>query len=219
MEGNPLSPSPGLVKKACEEFEDTYKVIEGALKEVFVQFPQNTNPSHVLVKVVVLNRLYSAGVLAVERVADHIYKNGEEIDRALAAGSPSVVDQIRRVAIGERDFNFFSFASKYCSWHRPDVYPIYDSRVDRYLWSMQRQFRFSDFFNQHADLWESYSRFFKIMTDFQRCFQLESFTFKQIDMFLWSQERPPTNSVAAKQAAPLGLAENEIARLIRERQD
>ena len=179
-------PSPERVTEACGKFDQKYTIIEEALGELFGHYHLNANPSHVLLKVVTLNRLYSAGVLAVETVALHISQNGEEIDTALAAGAPSAVDKIAKVTIGAREFNFFSFATKYCNWHEPDAYPIYDSRVDQYLWSLQKHSQFSDF-KHRSDICKDYATFLKIMADFRISYKLESFSFKEIDKFLWSR--------------------------------
>jgi hypothetical protein len=186
---NNLLPLPSVerVKAASEKFDQKYKVIEEALGELFGNYPLNTNPSHVLLKVAALNRLYSAGVLAVGVLADHIYRNGKEIDLALAAGNLSAVERIERVTIQGKEFNFFSFATKYCNWHRPDLYPVYDSRVDQYLWSLQKHSRFSDF-NHRPDIRKDYIGFFKIMTDLRSFYKLESTTFKEIDKFLWTRD-------------------------------
>lgn len=48
---------------------------------------------------------------------------------------PEVVDLIARVTVAssEKQLTFYSFASKYCSWHKPNQYPIWDFRVNRYL--------------------------------------------------------------------------------------
>lgn len=184
-------PSPERVRVACERFDQRYRVVEEALGDLFTHYHQNTNQSHVLIKIVTLNRLYSAGVLAVEAVAAHIFNSGEQIDSGLAVGEPSIVNRIARVTIQKRDFNFFSFATKYCSWHKPDLYPIYDSRVDRYLWSLQKHSRFSDFKHRN-DICKDYSSFVKIMKELRIFFKLEEFTFKEIDKFLWSENETDT---------------------------
>jgi hypothetical protein len=181
-------PNPARMDEACKRFDEKYKVIENALGELFSNYPLNTNPSHVLLKVVALKRLYSAGVLAVQVLADHIYQNGKEIDLALAAGELSAIDKISRITIQGKAFNFFSFATKYCNWHRPEIYPVYDSRVDQYLWSLQKHSRFSENFEHRADIRKGYTKFLKIMNDLKSHYELQSFTFKEIDKFLWSRE-------------------------------
>ncbi len=74
----------------------------------------------------------------------------------LDTGSVQLVDMIARVRVGEdKQRNYLSFASKYCTWHRPKSYPIYDSRAEKCLWAYKLQFglRFA-----RKDLWE-YSGF------------------------------------------------------------
>lgn len=52
------------------------------------------------------------------------------IDPLLESGDPKVVGKITKVTYtGKTRWNY-SFATKYCSWHRADRYPIFDSRVD-----------------------------------------------------------------------------------------
>jgi hypothetical protein len=194
------------VVDACGKFDKENGVIEQALGELFAHFPGNATHSHVLLKVVALNRLYSAGILAVEAMALHIFQNGEEIALALTVGAPSIVDKIAKITIQGRGFNFFSFATKYCNWHKHDLYLIYDSRVERYFWSLQLHNHFSSF--QHrADIRKTYETFLKIMVDFRICYKLESFNFKDIDKFLWASEEHSTaqtvaGSAGAVQAEP-----------------
>lgn len=185
-------PNPARVRAACQNFDERYPVVEGALQEIFGHYRRNTNESHVLLKVVTLNRLYSAGILAVESVARHIFESGTEIDSALEAGESHVVDRIAKVPIEGKEFNFFSFSTKFCNWHKPELYPIYDSRVDQYLWSLQKHEPFSKFFQTRADMRKDYGTFFRIMTDLRRHYALEELTFKEIDKFLWLENEMGT---------------------------
>jgi hypothetical protein len=63
-------------------------------------------------------------------------------------------------------------------------YPIYDSRVDKYLWSLQKPERFTESRFAHDGLWD-YPKFLEIMSSFHDHYGLGSFTFKEIDKFLW----------------------------------
>lgn len=117
------APTKKRVLAACADFDQEYLVIEQALAELFSRYPENTNSSHVLLKVVTLNALYSTQIAtysqtipSVMDVAEHIRRNGSEIDSALAAGSPEIVDTIANVSVpGKKDRCYFSFATKYCS--------------------------------------------------------------------------------------------------------
>ena len=187
MEADLAAPNADLVRTACEEFDRENGVVENALAELFAAYPANDNAGRVLLKVVALNSLYTTRVLAVLKLAGHIAGQGAALDAALAAGSREAVDAIVRVSVVDKDFTVYSFASKYCNWHRPNLYPIYDSRVDKYLWALKKQNLFQcEAFSQHDDL-HSYPQFCVVMTAFREQFGLASFTFKQIDKFLWSQ--------------------------------
>jgi len=175
-------PTEENVRRACKQFDDDNRIVEEALKDLFTQYPRNKDHPHVLLKVVALNRLYSTGILAVHDVARHIHERAQEIDSGLAVGSPEIVDKITAVPItatGEVR-HFWSFATKYCSWHNPKAYPIWDSRVERYLRSLNGT-AFT-----HPDRWNHYREFRDLMALFREHYRLAAFTFKEIDEFLWS---------------------------------
>jgi len=184
-------PTSELVRVTCDTFDRNNLIVKQALSELFSLFVPNTNLPHVLLKVVTLNRLYSTQILAVMDVARHIHDNAKNIDSALSAGSHEIVDKIAKVTIQGKVYNFFSFATKYCSWHNPKSYPIYDSRVDKYLWSLRKQERFTEDPFAHDELWD-YPKFLQIMSSFRDHYGLGSFTFKEIDKFLWLEGEGPT---------------------------
>jgi hypothetical protein len=187
------APTEKLVRAACEEFDRDNSLVEQSLSELFRQYPTNTDLRHVLLKVVALNALYSTQIHVYARivpnvldVAEHIQRNAEEIDSALAIGSPEVVDRIAAVNAPEKKSRwFFSFATKYCSFQRPEFYPIWDSRVDRYICSLKAQPQFAEFFGTGEDRWR-YSEFRRLITVFRGTFGLGSFSFKEIDKFLYT---------------------------------
>ena len=204
MEIKPTVPNPSSVSDACERFNKEYAVVERALAELFRQYPTNDDEAHVLLKVVALNKLYATNILAVRPVARHIYEHAEEVDRALKGNppSPEVVDQIvafTKPATGRQEW---VFATKYCSWHRPESYPIWDSRVALYLQSLKGNCftrpdnwteypQFADYGGRAADgrwrpdNWTYYREFVVLMNRFKDFYNLRSFTFKEIDEFLW----------------------------------
>jgi hypothetical protein len=199
MEINPTDPNPSSVRDACERFDKENAVDERALAELFRQYPTNDDEAHVLLKVVALNKLYATNILAVRPVARHIYEHAEEVDRALKGNppSPEVVDQIvafTKPATGRQEW---VFATKYCSWHRPESYPIWDSRVALYLRSLKgspftRPDNWTDY-PQFADYdgrwrpdnWTHYGEFAVLMNRFRDSYNLRSLTFKEIDKFLF----------------------------------
>lgn len=187
METALIAPSADLVRAACEQFDRENSVTEKALTDLFGAYPTNEDASYVLLKVAALNSLYATRILAVLKMAQRIAGLGAELDAALEAGSPDAVEQIAKIGIAEKDFTFYSFATKYCNWHRPELYPIYDSRVDKYLWLLKKQGEFScEKFTSREDL-RNYATFRDVMIALRDQFGLGSFSFKQIDAFLWSQ--------------------------------
>jgi hypothetical protein len=160
---------------------------------LFSHYPRNNDLPRVLLKVVALNRLYSTQIFAVMDVASHIHQHAQDIDSALTSGSPEIVDKIARVTISAsgKVRNNYSFATKYCHWHSRASYPIWDSRVDRCLWTLQKRDRFAAFFNANADLWE-YPKFRDAIAALRDFYGLGSFTFKEIDKFLWSEGATPS---------------------------
>ncbi len=176
-------PTPDYVRRRLAEFDASprYYGAERTLQLAFGQWPRNDDYDHVLIKVILLNRLYSTNIFDVFTVAQHIVN--QRIDDRLAAHDQSVVTAIAKVPFRARARTLLSFATKYCSWHRPDGFQIYDAYVDWLLWQSQREHRFATF-----KRWElrEYPRFVQIVDAYRHHFGLgNTFTRKQIDKFLW----------------------------------
>jgi hypothetical protein len=181
-------PSAERVKAACEKYDREYELIERSLEELVRQYPHNTDPRHILLKVVAVNALEHTHIFAIDAVARHIHADIENIDKAMASGSPEVINQIAKVAIQGKKYNLYSFATKYCSLHNPQAYPVYDLRVDHYLCRLQAQHPFTAF--HHAELCD-YGKFVAIMTAFRDFHRLGAFSFKEIGKFIHLQGEPP----------------------------
>jgi hypothetical protein len=194
-------PNAERIKAACAQFDKAHELADKSLAELFRQYPNNSDPRHVLLKVAAIDSLYHTCVFALDEVARHIAHNIEGIDAALAAGSPEVVGRIAHVVIQGRKYNFLSFATKFCHWHNPHAYPIYDSRVDHYLCALQQQTPFTAF--QHAELLD-YPRFCEIMIAFRDFHGLGSFTFREIDKFFLFHGAPPANLISDENPSNLG---------------
>lgn len=181
-------PTEARISAACKKFDEENSVLEQALKELFGRFPRNDNNSHVLLKVAALNALYHTNILALEDVARHIHKHGGQVDSDLALGLPGIVDIIASVTIsatGKVRRNY-SFATKYCSWHKQDSYPIWDSRVNAYLtWLKQRPK--GSFLVKNPDSWAKYGEFVDMVNNLRKAYSLGGLSFKQIDKFLYTE--------------------------------
>ena len=160
---------------------DDYREQERALNRLFFELaPGNKDLADVLLKVTTLNQFYSTNIFSIYPVAKHIHSL--QIDERLASGDCTLVDDIQVVRLKEKTKHFYSFASKYCSHHNPDAFPIYDSYVDEVL----RYFRDVDGFTTfHTSELKDYSRFKEILLEFRSFYGLEQFTLKEIDKYLW----------------------------------
>ncbi len=176
-------PSKREVDKYLKEWEklENYRLQELSLDRLFFELcPKNKKIEDVLLKVAALNDFYSTNIFSVYPVAKHILSL--DIDGPLKKGDVSIVSKIQKVTIGKSKKLFYSFASKYCSHHKPKDFPIYDSYVDQVL----RYFRKVDSFRKFRnDDLKDYEQFKSILIDFCEYYGLEAYTLKQIDRYLW----------------------------------
>jgi hypothetical protein len=180
-------PSVAEVWAYLEKWDNlsVYAEQEKALSLLFqTTFPKNTELREVLIKCSVLNDFYGTNIYGVFPVARHIVRLG--IDERLARGDVTVVGDIATghgiLAKSGKEISFFSFATKYCSHHRPNAYPIYDGYVDAVLRYFRNEDGFAAFRND--DL-RKYERFKRVICEFQEYYSLEQFTVKELDEYLW----------------------------------
>ena len=129
-------PSTELIDKYIEMFDNDvrYKPADDAINKLFSAFPDNKEVEDILLKISVINDLYSTNILATFKMAEHIQKLN--IDQRLKDGDLDLVNQIAtgheiRRKKTNTELNLYSFATKYCSWHNQDSYAIYDSFVHK----------------------------------------------------------------------------------------
>ncbi|MBP3919714.1 MAG: hypothetical protein J6I50_11170 [Clostridia bacterium] len=172
-------PCPAEVEKYLQLWKKKkdYASQEAALDKLFFHLaPQNRDVADILLKVSTLNDFYSTNIFSVFPVAEHIL--ALNIDERLAQGDPGLVDDIKTV--NER--SHYSFATKYCSHHKPLEYPIFDSYVQQILKHFRNQDGFCEF--KDSELKE-YSRFKQIILTFRKYYGLTQFNLKEIDQYLW----------------------------------
>lgn len=162
---------------------DKYVAHERALGWLFKKYPKNNDLNQVLIKAAAVNDLFSTGILNVYQVANHIYDLN--IDDRLDKGDHTLVKDIMRVEMSRGIvINFYSFATKYCSHHKPEVYPICDSYVVKVLWHFKRAHRFFDFYRYEIKD-KDYERFNVIFKAFIEHYKLGELPILQIDKYLW----------------------------------
>ena len=177
-------PTTDYVNSRLPEFS-IFADADAAIQLAFSTWPRNDQRDQVLAKVVLLNRLYSTNIYDVHGMAHHIVAQNIEAD--LVAGDPLLVGRIAMLKLTTgKSRNNYSFATKYCAWHEPNRFQIYDSRVDAALWAYQEQFKFGSFRrNELGD----YTRFMQIVDTFIDHFHLHDLGRKQLDKFLWLEGR------------------------------
>lgn len=156
---------------------------EKSLKKLFREtYPLNHDVEEINIKVSALNTLYSTQLRSYTfNVTQHIY--ALKIDRRLQEGDITLIDDIIKTPRGEgKYFRCYSFATKYCSFHRPDVYPIYDSYVDGLLQFLQERDKFAGEVKVNN---RDYSTYVSTIKAFQKYYHLEDCDLKSVDKYLW----------------------------------
>ena len=182
-------PSKQVILNYLDKWEKLqgYPEQEEALELLFQNtFPNNKNLYEVLLKCSTLNDFYGTNIFNIFPLANHIVNL--DIDTKIKNGDPHLPNDI---SLGHgiksksgKELKLFSFATKYCSHHNPNDFPIFDSFVEKLLIYFKDKDKFSDFNN--LDL-RDYVLFKKIILNFRNAYHLEEFNLKQIDKYLWQQ--------------------------------
>ncbi|MGI5213420.1 hypothetical protein [Plantactinospora sp. CA-290183] len=184
------TPTPGQVRRYLAQWrEGDHEKITAALTETFRAMPKNSDVGEVGVKIAALNGLYWTNILGVIQVASHIVSL--DIDAQLAEDdvNPDLIESIAKVEIGGKRRRNYSFATKYCSFHAPDVYPIYDSRVAGVLNELLKQGEAFDSFRPGEQWKTDYAIWHRSISRFRRFYELEEFSIRDIDKYLWMLDR------------------------------
>lgn len=149
-----------------------------AMFKICQQYPNNNKLEEVLIKCAVIDNFSSTNVFDLYSMGEHIV--GKHVDEKLKKGDYSVVDDIAKVEIGGKERNFYSFATKYCHYHNPNRFAIYDSYVAKVLCAFPNDFRKI----REKDLREKYETFIDVLNGFRKQFNLE-LSFDDLDKYLW----------------------------------
>jgi len=178
-----------LLCLCSEKFYDIERnrMADQAVRMVFNLWLGNTRKEQVLIKVVVLNSLYNTNLYSVEVVemAKHIVK--QKVDSKFSQGDPKVIEDIRKghgISRGKtnEDWNFYSFATKYCHWHVPSTYVMYDTNVDKALGKLNRLLEFCRPFSP-GEL-RQYSTLKEVIDSLAAALALTK-DYKKLDQALW----------------------------------
>lgn len=178
------TPSPEQIEHYIQKWENlgNYVYQEKALDKLFFELcPENKDINDILIKTATLNDFYSTNIFSVYSVAKHIgtIKN---IDARIKEGDESLVEEIQEVIIKDKSKKFYSFATKYCSHHNPLAFPIYDKYVANILCIFRDR---DNFFKFTGKSMRNYVVFKNTITAFMDFYDLNQYSVKDIDKYLW----------------------------------
>jgi len=124
-----------------KKYFELFKGQEGYFKaditnlDFFKKNPRNETREDIRLKVSAINEKSLNDLAGAEEMVEHIY--GLKIDSRLAANDISLVEDIANLKIRGTREHMLHFASQYCNYHKPDVYPIYSEQhfklYERYI--------------------------------------------------------------------------------------
>lgn len=163
--------------------DERFTISENALTSLLSNYSTNNDINSIILKTTAINSLYSTNIYSVIEMAQHILRI--EFDSKIKKMSTSIVDDI---ASGHgivnskngKEFRFYSFATKYCSWHCQTEYPIFDTYIEFVL----KNYNHKNVYTSDNNF-KDYNNFKNTILLFRKKHSLEEFSLKQIDKFLW----------------------------------
>lgn len=207
---NLLNDGKCIIEQCISKFDEDESEKENTVRRVFSD-PNNSILEVVLTKVVVLNEFYSTQLnsnkpkelkpgqtyhMDVISMAHHIvawkqfseYCNSQEKEkRQEAVAYLSGLSEKKSDYFMQHHKKAYSFATKYCSWHNPNHYPIVDSFSKGMLYYLNKEFGFFRGKIKQEDL-NTYSVFCDVYEALQEYLKKECnkyYSFRDIDKFLW----------------------------------
>jgi len=116
------------LKKYIEIFTNQEMYFVNDLKnlELFKKYPFNTSADDIHVKLSSINDTDISNNALMEDAIKHILNLN--IDDRIKSGDLSVVEDIAHIKTEGKLFYLLHFASVYCNFHRPEIFPIYSEQ-------------------------------------------------------------------------------------------
>jgi len=197
-----------------------YRIQEEVLQYLVKIYPDHSIKEAVETKVKLLNLFYSTGIQAVNVAAQQILSI-ESIDVRLKKGERTLVNEIAKVNLSNnKTRNNYSFATKYCAYHKPRLYPIYDSVVakvfirlfekgllPKYKYSRRHSVEPNTFTKKEfAEKLKDYKFFCYIYVYFRKEYDLRGLTFRKIDSYLWGAFKIAGANFRIKELADINMS-------------
>ncbi len=160
-------------------FEDDIRVFD-----YFKKYPANTDENEVILKISAtphgdLDKLIKSR----SSVAKHIISL--QIDGPLRDKDEKIVNAIARFEHDYQHYNLYSFATRYCNYHFPDEYPIYDTHAEKILTAYFAKIKEQKLDEQEITYFPLFKKRMLILRDELK---LEKYNFKELDKFIWINE-------------------------------
>ena len=117
-----------ILRKYLDIFknQEMYFVNDTRNLELFSKTPLNATVDDVRTKVSALNDPDVRSASLEENMIDHIVKL--KIDDRIKRNDMTVVEDIATISVQGKTHHLLHFASVYCNYHKPDVFPIYSEQ-------------------------------------------------------------------------------------------
>ena len=195
------------IDDTIKRFDEQEKEKESVLKKAFSE-PSNKDLEVVLTKVTLLNAFYSTQLpnnkiesdkdrkysVDILSMAKHI-QSCTGFDKFLySSDREKQLEAYNYIAFGNSDYkdkeknsSAESFASKYCSWHRPDEFPIMDSYSRGMLYGIvnQEKIDVDNLTKNSLKKYEIFCSVFCIVKNYINKKTGQNYTTKDFDKYLW----------------------------------
>jgi len=184
---------PNPDKKTIEKYlalfekDEKAKHLDKTISKVIRKFPKNDNLEDIIIKICIINKLYSTNIFSVYNLAKHI--STLNFDEAILKTDYSIVNRIatghgikpfKKGGDEKKEYIFYSFATKYCSWHDQFNFPIFDSNIDLVL----RKYNVENKYVSEGNF-RNYENLVNTLKSFRNKHNLKNYSLKEIDKFLW----------------------------------
>ena len=178
---------------------ESYRIQELLLQSLVKKYPDHKNKAAVETKVKLLNLFYSTGIQATNKMSENILSVGT-IDKRLSEGDKSLITEIATLTFDDKKRYNYSFATKYCAYHQPEKFPIYDSIVamtfisffekgllPKYKCCSRKSTAKGSYTKREfKDKLKEYDFFVEVYDHFMELYDLKgNFTYREIDSYIW----------------------------------
>lgn len=163
----------------------TCGIFEGTLNKLITAYPNHHDFDEVLVKCMCINTAYSTMLNKNDlvEIADGIAKS-IAFSTYISTHPVNAVNFIASIGTHRH----YSFATKYCALHFPNLYPIFDKfafEALRYYNDPKNGYKPFRNKNITKTACQNYQNYIDIYNEFINAYGLHTFSYREIDKYLW----------------------------------